>query len=118
MRCLNVGRVIWAAYAVGAAEHLIEMAAHHLTTRRQFGRPLADNQGLQWQLADMAADLHAARLVAHDAGWRYDREPERYSKDLPIERIWRDIRVIRILVGTSEILRTIVARHVLASGAG
>lgn len=41
-----------------------------------------------------------------------------YSKDLPIERIWRDIRVIRILDGTSEILRTIVARHVLASAQG
>jgi acyl-CoA dehydrogenase len=145
MRCLNVGRVIWAAYAVGAAEHLLELTARHLTTRRQFGRPLADNQGLQWQLAEMAADLHAARLVAHDAAVRFDREPARrpeigamaklvagemafrvadralqlfggagYSKDLPIERIWRDIRVIRILDGTSEILKTIVARRVLA----
>ncbi len=74
MRCLTVGRVIWAAYAVGAAEYLLELATHHLTTRRQFGRPLADNQGLQWQVADMAADVHAARLVAHDAAVRYDRE--------------------------------------------
>ena len=77
MRCLNAGRVIWAAYSVGAAEHLLELVAEHLTARRQFGRPLADNQGLQWQLADMAADLHAARLVAHDAAVRYDREPDR-----------------------------------------
>src|SRR5262245_14994912 len=149
MRCLNAGRVIWSAYSVGAAELLLELAVGHLTTRRQFGRPLADNQGLQWQLADMAADLHAARLVTHDAAVRYDREPGRrpevgamaklvagemafrvadramqlfggagYSKDLPIERIWRDVRVIRILDGTSEILRSIVARHVLASAPG
>jgi alkylation response protein AidB-like acyl-CoA dehydrogenase len=107
---------------------------------------LADNQGLQWQLADMAADLHGARLVAHDAAVRYDREPDHrpeacamaklvaaemafrvadrtlqlfggagYSKDLPVERIWRDIRVVRILDGASEILRTIVARHVQAA---
>jgi acyl-CoA dehydrogenase len=146
MKCLNVGRVIWAAYAVGAADYLLDLAVEHLRTRRQFGRPLGDNQGLQWMIADMAADLHAARLVAQDAALRYDREPDRrpevcalaklvasemafrtadramqlfggagYSKDLPIERIWRDIRVIRILDGTSEILRTIVGRQVLRS---
>lgn len=148
MRCLNAGRVIWSAYSVGAAEHLLELALGHVTTRRQFGRPLSDNQGLQWQLADLAADLHAARLVAHDAAVRYDAEPARraevgamaklvagemafrvadrtlqlfggagYSRDLPIERIWRDLRVIRILDGTSEILKTIVARHLIASAA-
>ncbi len=146
MKCLNVGRMIWSAYSVGAADYLLEMAVDHLRTRRQFGRPLADNQGLQWQIADMAADLHAARLVAHDAAVRFDREPDRrpevcamaklvaaemafrvadrtlqlfggagYSKDLPVERIWRDVRVIRILDGTSEILRTIVGRHVLGA---
>jgi len=146
MKCLNAGRVIWAAYGVGAAERLLALAVGHLTIRRQFGRPLADNQGLRWVLADMAADLHAARLVARDAAIRYDAEPERrpeicamakwissemvfrmadrtvqlfggagYSKDSPIERIWRDVRVIRILDGTSERMREIVARHLLAS---
>jgi acyl-CoA dehydrogenase len=146
MKCLNVGRVIWAAYAVGAADYLLNLTVEHLRTRHQFGRPLGDNQGLQWMVADMAADLHAARLVAQDAALRYDREPGRrpevcalaklvasemafrmadramqlfggagYSKDLPVERIWRDIRVIRILDGTSEILRTIVGREVLRS---
>ncbi len=45
MRCLNAGRVIWSAYSVGAAEHLLDLAIAHVTTRRQFGRPLADNRG-------------------------------------------------------------------------
>jgi acyl-CoA dehydrogenase len=47
MRCLNAGRVIWSAYSVGAAELLLDLALRHLTTRRRFGRPLADNQGRQ-----------------------------------------------------------------------
>ncbi len=144
MQSLDAGRICWAAYSIGAAEQLLGMAIAHLTERHQFGKPLADNQGLQWMLADMAADLHAARLVCYDAAWRYEREPakrteigamakliasemvsrmadqtvqlfggEGYRKDRSIERIWREIRVIRILEGTSEVMRNIVARELL-----
>ena len=91
----------------------------------------------------MASALHAARLVAYEAAWRYDQGDAAartaaaalskytgaemvqrvadstlqlfggsgYSKDLPIERIWRETRVVRILDGTSEIMRQIIARH-------
>ena len=142
MQCLDAGRINWAAYCVGAAQHLLDLATAHARQRRQFGRSLADNQGIQWMLADMAADLHAARLVCCHAAWRYDREPQErasvaamakltasemvcrvadstlqlfggagYRKDEPIERIWREVRAIRILEGTSEIMRHIVARH-------
>ncbi len=144
MKCLDAGRLCWAAYSVGAAEQLLDMALDHTTGRRQFGRPLADNQGIQWMLADMEADLHGARLVAREGAWRYDREVHRrprigamaklvaaemvgrmadrtvqlfggagYSKDVPVERIWREVRVIRILDGTSEMMRQIVAKHML-----
>lgn len=144
MKCLDAGRLNWPAYSVGAAEQLLEMAVQHITTRQQFGRPLADNQGIQWMLADMAANLHTARLTCYEAAWRYDRDETRrsriaalaklvsaemvfrmadravhlfggagYVKDLPVEQIWRDVRVIRILEGTSEIMRHIVARHLL-----
>jgi acyl-CoA dehydrogenase len=96
-------------------------------------------------LADMAADLHAARLVCYDAAWRYEpSERERvavmaklvasemvlrvadrtlqlfggagYRKDEPIERIWREVRAIRILEGTSEITRHRRARHAAQLG--
>ncbi len=144
MQCLDAGRINWAAYCVGAAQHLLDLATAHARERQQFGRPLADNQGIQWMLADMASDLHAARLVCYQAAWRYDREPQHrasvaamakliasemvgrvadttlqlfggagYRKDEPIERIWREVRVIRVLEGTSEIMRHIVARDML-----
>jgi acyl-CoA dehydrogenase len=144
MECLDAGRINWSAYCVGAAQNLIDLTNRHILTRRQFGRPLADNQGIQWMLADMVADLHSARLTCYDAASRYDREPDKraqtaataklicsemvsrvadravqlfggegYRKDLPIERIWREVRAIRILEGTSEIMRHIIARDVL-----
>ncbi|MFO1108130.1 MAG: acyl-CoA dehydrogenase family protein [Bradyrhizobium sp.] len=144
MQCLDAGRINWAAYCVGAGQQLLDASTAHLKQRRQFGRPLADNQGIQWMLADMAADLHAARLVCYEAAWRYDREPQHrasaaamakliasemvfrvadntmqlfggagYRKDEPIERIWREVRAIRILEGTSEIMRHIIARDML-----
>jgi acyl-CoA dehydrogenase len=149
MSGLDAGRINWSAYCVGAAQNLLDMTIDHLTTREQFGRPLADNQGIQWMLADMVADLHAARLVCYDAAVRYESEPENrplvgarakliasemagriadqsvqlfggegYRKDLPVERIWRELRAIRILEGTSEIMRHIVARDTLRAARG
>jgi acyl-CoA dehydrogenase len=149
MQCLDAGRINWAAYCVGAAQQLLEAATAHVGKRHQFGKPLATNQGIQWMLADMAADLHTARLACHEAAWRYDHEPQRrtsiaamaklvasemvfrvadstlqlfggagYRKDEPIERIWREVRAIRILEGTSEIMRHIIARDMLRNSAG
>jgi acyl-CoA dehydrogenase len=146
MKCLDAGRVCWGAYCVGAAEHLLDLAVAHVTRREQFGRPLAANQGVAWQVADMHAMLHAARLVAHEAAWRYDRDPSMrraraalskligadmvfkiadttlqlfggagYAKTTPVERIWREVRVVRILDGTSEMMRGIVAREALGA---
>lgn len=59
MKCLDAGRVCWGAYSVGAAERLLELAVGHVTRREQFGRPLAANQGIEWQLADMHASIYA-----------------------------------------------------------
>jgi acyl-CoA dehydrogenase len=146
MQCLDAGRINWAAYCVGAAQQLLEAATAHAKGRQQFGKPLARNQGIQWMLADMAADLHAARLACYEAAWRYDLEPQYrasvsamakliasemvarvadsalqlfggagYRKDKPIERIWREVRAIRILEGTSEIMRHIISRDMLRS---
>jgi acyl-CoA dehydrogenase len=142
MRCLDAGRTHWGAYCVGTAQRLLDLAVERASARETFGRRLREHQGIEWMLADMAAALHAARLVAYEAAWRYDRNGpgERtraaatskligadmvqrvadaalqifggagYSKDLPIERIWRETRVVRILDGSSEMMRRIVAR--------
>ncbi len=143
MRCLDAGRTHWGAYCVGAATQLLNYAIDHVSQREAFGRKLRDHQGLEWSIADMASALHAARLVAYEAAWRYDQGDASartaaaalskytgaemvqrvadttmqlfggsgYSKDLPIERIWRETRVVRILDGTSEIMRQIIARN-------
>jgi len=142
MRCLDAGRTHWGAYCVGAASQLLDYALDHASARETFGRKLRDHQGVEWQIADMASSLHAARLVAYEAAWRYDQGDAAartaaaalskytgadmvqriadttlqlfggagYSRDLPIERIWRETRVVRILDGTSEIMRQIIAR--------
>jgi acyl-CoA dehydrogenase len=142
MRCLDAGRTHWGAYCVGAAQRLLDLAVARASGRQTFGRALREHQGIEWMLADMAASVHAARLVAYEAAWRYDHgsPAERtaaaatskligadmvqrvadttlqifggsgYSKDQPVERIWRETRVVRILDGTSEMMRRIVAR--------
>ena len=142
MRCLDAGRAHWGAYCVGAAQRLLDLAVERASTRETFGRRLREHQGIEWMLADMAASVHAARLVAYEAAWRYDHggpgERTRaaatskligadmvqrvadaalqifggagYSRDLPIERIWRETRVVKILDGSSEMMRRIVAR--------
>lgn len=148
MQSLDAGRVHWAAYCVGAAQRLLDLAVGRAMTRRQFGRPLREHQSIEFAIAEMAASLHAARLVAWEAAWRYDAEPEArrfagalsklvgadmvarvadqtlqifggagYSKDYPVERIWREVRVVKILDGTSEMMRRIVARQVFREAA-
>ena len=72
MRCLDAGRTHWGAYCVGAATQLLSYAVEHISQREAFGRKLRDNQGIEWMIADMASALHAARLVAYEAAWRYD----------------------------------------------
>ncbi len=150
MRCLDAGRTHWGAYCVGAAQQLLDLAVARAGERATFGRKLRDHQGIAWMLADMAASLHAARLVAYDAARRYDHGSpgdrsnaaalskliggdmvqrvadttmqifggSGYSKELPIERIWRETRVVRILDGTSEIMRQIVARQLFREAEG
>lgn len=145
MRCLDAGRTHWGAYCVGAATQLLDYALQQVSKREAFGRKLRDHQGVEWTIADMAASLHASRLVAYEAAWRYDQNDASartaaaalskytgaemvqkvadntlqlfggsgYSKDLPIERIWRETRVVRILDGTSEIMRQIIARDTI-----
>ncbi|HET8568676.1 MAG TPA: acyl-CoA dehydrogenase family protein [Candidatus Limnocylindria bacterium] len=140
---LDHGRLGLAAHAVGAAQRLLEASVSHAKERRQFGRPIAANQAIQWMLADAATEIHAARLMVYDAAARLDRG-ERvtdrcamaklfatemlgrvadsavqihggmgYMRELWVERAYRDARIYRIYEGTSEIQRVVIASGLL-----
>ena len=145
MAGLDGGRVNIAACSLGGARACLESTTAYLRQRKQFGRPLAEFQALQFRLADMATELEAARLMVHRAAAALDgTAPDAtlrcamakrfatdvcfricdealqlhggygYLKDFPIERYLRDLRVHRILEGSNEIMRVIIARQLLA----
>jgi (R)-benzylsuccinyl-CoA dehydrogenase len=140
-QCLNVIRVDVGARALGMAERLIDMMVEHANTRVTFGQKLADRQAVQWMIADSVMEVHAARLMVHDAAAKLDagvkdvrteassvkvfatemisRVVDRamqvyggmgYTRDLPIEFIYRNSRIMRIMDGPSEIHRQQIAR--------
>ena len=137
------GRVMLAANCVGLAERAMGMAAQWANTRKAFGNTIGSYQGTSFKLADMAMEIHATRLMVFDAAAKMDdgsitqREASQVNlfgsemvgrvtdnaiqifggmamtKDLPLERFWRDARVERIWEGTSEIHRDIISKDVL-----
>jgi len=141
---LDIGRVSLAAGAVGSSQHLLELGIAHAKRRQQFGKPIAANEAIQWMLADSAVEIHAARLMVYDAAWKLDRHERAsleaamvkvyasemanrvadrvlqihggmgYMKDSPIERAYRDARILRIYEGTSEVQRMIIAESLLS----
>jgi butyryl-CoA dehydrogenase len=143
MRVLDNGRVEVAAMCLGLAQAAFDAARDWSKERQVGGQPLSDYQGIQWMLADMAVELQAARLLAEDAARKRARAERfgraaaiaklfaseaaarvadkalqihggyGYTRALPLERIVRDLRVMRIYEGSSEIQRTIIAREVL-----
>jgi len=143
LRALDRGRVEVAAMALGIAAAALEATVAWTKERRIDGHPLAEKQGIQWMLADMATELAAARLLVErasdlrDAGAPFTQEAAMaklfateaagriadqalqihggygYSRKLPLERYARDVRVLRIYEGTSEIQRNIIARLLL-----
>jgi len=144
MMALDGGRIGVAFQAVGVAQAALDVATRYALEREQFGKPIAELQAIQWMLADTATELEQASLLAMKAAWLKDqglpygkeaamaklaasemagRAVDRalqihggygYSKDYPIERYYRDARVLRIYEGTSEIQRLVIARQLLA----
>jgi acyl-CoA dehydrogenase len=140
---LGNGRVKHGARALGVAERMLEMSTSYAKQRSTFGRPLADRQAIQWKLADMYIELQAARLLVYKAASRLDKGEDaredcyvcKYfademafraadqcmqihggialTTDLPIEKIWRQQRSFRITEGASEVMKMVIARHVL-----
>ena len=144
LQVLDGGRIGIAALAVGLAQGAYEAALNYAKERRQFGQPIAEFQGIQWKLADNATRIEAARLLTYraaylrDQGARTTRESSTaklfasevavraaddcvqihggygFVKDYPAEKFFRDVKLLTIGEGTSEIQRLVIARQILA----
>ncbi len=138
---LDGGRISIGALSVGLAQAAFEAALEYARQREAFGKPIVQHQAIQWMLADAATEIQAARWMVYRAAWLkeqgrpYTKEAamaklfatemaERvcrnaiqihggygYSREYPVERIYRDARLMTIGEGTSEIQRLVIARH-------
>ena len=142
---LDGGRIGIAAQAVGIAQGAFEEALKYSQQRTAFGQPIANFQAIQFMLADMATEIDAARLLTRKAAWKQDTGARfsmeasvaklfasematrvthkaiqvhggyGYSREYPVERMYRDARITEIYEGTSEIQRLVIAAWVLKS---
>src|SRR5579884_2030110 len=143
MSALDRGRLGVAAGAVGVGQACLDASIEFARTRRQFGQRIGDFEMIQATLANMAADIDAARLLTYRAAWQQDRGipatqatsmaklfateaaaraaseavllhgNRGYSNEYPVERYYRDIKGLQIYEGTSHIQRIIVARELV-----
>ncbi|GGQ69074.1 acyl-CoA dehydrogenase [Streptomyces althioticus] len=141
LSALDGGRLGIAACAIGVAQAALDEAVGYATERRQFGRPIADFQGLRFMLADMATQIEAGRALylaaarLRDAGRPFGRQAAMaklhctdtamrvttdavqvlggygYTADFPAERYMREAKVLQIVEGTNQIQRMVIARH-------
>ena len=143
MSNLDTGRIGIAAQSLGIAEAALEYAVKYAKERKQFGKPIGANQGLAFKLADMATAVEAAKLLTYRAAdlktnnlscgkeasmaKLYASETAMksaieavqvyggygYTKEYPVERLFRDAKVCQIYEGTSEIQRMVLSKHLL-----
>jgi alkylation response protein AidB-like acyl-CoA dehydrogenase len=143
MEWIGKGRYTIPSHAVGIAERALRMAIEHANTRETFGKKIGTNQAIQWMIADSETELEAARWLILRAAWTVDagldprhassmaklygagmvnRVVDRvlqihggmgYTRELPIERWYRQVRLYRIFEGTDEMQRLIIARDLL-----
>lgn len=139
MQTLDGGRIGIAAQALGIAQGAYDECIKYMKERKQFGKPLAAFQGLQWMIADMNTKIEAARLLVYKAAYKKDKgqpfsaDAARaklyaaevamevttkaiqihggygYTKDYPVERMFRDAKITEIYEGTSEVQRMVIA---------
>jgi butyryl-CoA dehydrogenase len=143
MASLDGGRIGIASQSVGIAQACLDAAVEYAGTRVQFNRSISNFQGLRWMIADMAVQVEAARLLTFNAAAMKDRGLDfssaasmaklyasemanqvaynalqvhggyGYIKDFPVERLYRDARVLTLYEGTSEIQRKLIADSIL-----
>jgi alkylation response protein AidB-like acyl-CoA dehydrogenase len=143
---LDGGRIGIAALSVGIAQGALDASVKYARERRQFGSPIAEFEGIQWKLADMATEIHAARLLTQRAAWmktqglninlaaaqakyfaseaavRAANEAVQihggygFIKEFPVEKLYRDVKLMTIGEGTSEVQKMVIARSLLIDG--
>ncbi|MFN3526845.1 MAG: acyl-CoA dehydrogenase family protein [Paracoccus sp. (in: a-proteobacteria)] len=147
MKVLDRGRIHVGAMAVGQSQRMLDIATDYALQRTQFGKPIGEHQLVQGLIADCQADLHAARALVRASADTFDREGKAilaasctkyfcteaagriadralqihggagYMAEYDIERLYRDIRLLRIYEGTSQIQQLVIARRTLAGRA-
>jgi butyryl-CoA dehydrogenase len=143
MQVLDGGRIGIGALSVGLAQAAYEEAVRYAKQRHAFGKPIAEQQAIQWMIADAGTEIQAARWMVRYAAWTKDQGrpfgkeaamaklfatemAERvcrnaiqihggygYSREYPVERIYRDARLMTIGEGTSEIQRLVISRYLI-----
>jgi alkylation response protein AidB-like acyl-CoA dehydrogenase len=143
MKVLEGGRIGIAALSVGIAQGALDARLKYAKERKQFGAPLAEFQAIQWKLADMATEIAAARLLTHRAAWlkvngkpfgleaaqakyfaseaavRATNEAVQihggygFIKEYPVEKLYRDVKLMTIGEGTSEVQKMVISRTLL-----
>lgn len=142
LQVLDGGRVSIAALSLGLAEAALHHSLRYAQARKQFGKTLAEMQGIQFKLAAMSTNVEAARLLTYKAAWLRDQGHRTtlesaqaklfaseiavqaaeeavqihggygYTKDYPVEKLWRDSKLLTIGEGTSEVQKMVIARQV------
>lgn len=143
METLDITRPLTGVIAVGIARRALECALEYSCERKQFGKPIAEFQGVQFILADAATEVDAARLLTIRAAWMRDQGLSNslessmakrfaadtamkvttdavqvfggygYTKDYPVEKLMRDAKLMQIYEGTSQIQRIVIARELV-----
>ncbi|HUX86626.1 MAG TPA: acyl-CoA dehydrogenase family protein [Chloroflexota bacterium] len=143
MQWIGAGRVLIPARAVGQAERLLEIGLDYARQRVAFGHPIADYQAIQWMLADSAVEIQSSKWLTFHAAWKQDQKLDNrqeasmaklhgaqmvnrvadrvlqihggmgYTKELPIERLYREVRLYRIYEGTDEIQKRSIAKNLI-----
>jgi butyryl-CoA dehydrogenase len=143
MATLDGGRIGIGSQALGIAQRALDESVRYSKERDAFGHPIADFQGLQWRMADMATRIESARLLVYraarmkDAGQSFSKQASMaklfasetamfcahaavqmfggygFVRDYPVEKLFRDAKITEIYEGTSEIQRLVISRHLL-----
>ena len=144
MASLDGGRIGVAAQALGIAQGALDAAVAYAKERAQFGKPIAEQEAIQWMIADSATEIEAARMLVHRAAWHednglpYSAEAAMaklfasetasrvagkaiqihggygFTESYPVERSYRDAKITEIYEGTSEVQRMVISRNVLS----